>query len=69
VLGYTFAPPGANDALLGQLVEEVLRLRREARERKDFDAADAIRARLARIGIVLEDSADGTRWHVGAPDG
>ena len=64
VLGYTFEISAGDDNLIGPLVEELLALRRQARDRKDFATADAIRARLADIGIVVEDSADGTRWHV-----
>ncbi len=45
-------------------VEEQIRLRKEAREARDFAAADAIRDALAERGIVLEDSADGTRFKV-----
>ena len=65
VLGYTFDDADRGGSLVGPLVEELLRLRREARERRDFDTADGIRTRLADIGIVVEDSADGSRWHVG----
>jgi cysteinyl-tRNA synthetase len=36
--------------------------RKAAREGKDFARADAIREELAERGIVLEDSAGGTRW-------
>ncbi len=36
--------------------------RKAAREGKDFARADAIREELAERGIVLEDSAVGTRW-------
>jgi cysteinyl-tRNA synthetase len=36
--------------------------RQEARRRRDFAAADAARARLEELGVVLEDSAKGTRW-------
>ncbi len=43
-------------------VEERIREREEARERKDFQRADAIRDELAREGIVVEDSPRGTRW-------
>ena len=66
VLGYTFTAGPGGDALVGPLVEELLRLRLEARQRRDFDTADAIRARLSDIGVVVEDSADGARWHIGA---
>ncbi len=46
-------------------VEEIDRLieeRRAARLGRDFAAADRIRADLDGRGILLEDSADGTRW-------
>jgi len=37
--------------------------RQEARRSRDFGKADAARARLESLGIVLEDTAKGTRWH------
>ncbi len=44
------------------LVASALAERQEARNRKDFSAADAVRDRLARAGIVIEDTATGPRW-------
>ena len=44
------------------LVQAALADRAEARARKDYASADAIRDRLAAAGITLEDSADGVRW-------
>jgi cysteinyl-tRNA synthetase len=46
-------------------VEEIERLieeRHAARRRRDFAAADRIRDDLAARGVLLEDSASGTRW-------
>jgi cysteinyl-tRNA synthetase len=46
-------------------VEEIDRLideRHAARRRRDFAAADRIRDDLAARGVLLEDSAAGTRW-------
>ena len=48
------------------LVEAMLAQRQEARARKDFAAADAIRARLAELGLVIEDTPQGARWTIGS---
>jgi cysteinyl-tRNA synthetase len=36
--------------------------REEARKKKDFVAADRIRAQLLQEGIIVEDSSKGTTW-------
>jgi cysteinyl-tRNA synthetase len=38
--------------------------RRKARERRDWEAADAIRRELEEKGIILEDKKNGTGWKV-----
>lgn len=38
--------------------------RQEARHRKDWAAADAVRKELEENGIILEDKKDGTAWKV-----
>lgn len=43
-------------------IERLIQARREARGRRDFAAADRIRDELAARGILLEDTAAGTRW-------
>ncbi len=45
-------------------IEARIAARREARERKDWAAADAIRDELAALGIELRDAGGGTRWTV-----
>ncbi len=55
----------AEDAEPPVAVEEIERLIEErlaARRRRDFAAADSIRNDLAERGVLLEDSAGGTRW-------
>ncbi len=44
-------------------VEDLVALREDARNARDWDRADAIRDRLLEAGIVVEDTADGARWH------
>jgi cysteinyl-tRNA synthetase len=46
------------------LIRLLIDLRAEARKRKDFAAGDAIRGRLAELGVALEDGKDGTTWKV-----
>ena len=48
------------DALVALAVEA----RAEARGRKDWTQADAIRDRLAGSGVVLEDTPDGVNWRL-----
>jgi cysteinyl-tRNA synthetase len=43
-------------------IERLIEARREARKARNFAEADRIRADLDGRGIVLEDSAAGTRW-------
>ena len=45
-------------------IEEKINQRLAARAARDFAAADAIRDELAALGILLEDTADGTTWRI-----
>jgi cysteinyl-tRNA synthetase len=59
----------SNDSGLRRVVDAVvpalLEARQTARERKDFAESDRIRDALAAAGVVVEDTAQGSRWHVG----
>ena len=50
--------------LLDGLVSLALEQRTAARERKDFATSDAIRDELAKLGVVIEDTAQGVRWSI-----
>ncbi len=50
------------DAGLAAWVEERIEARARARSERNWGEADAVRDELAAAGIVLEDSAAGTRW-------
>jgi cysteinyl-tRNA synthetase len=52
----------AEDALVGKLMELLIEVRADARNAKNFAAADKIRARLVEMGITLEDRPGGTQW-------
>jgi len=45
-----------------QEISELIQERKEARRQRDFQRADEIRDLLASRGIILEDTAAGTRW-------
>jgi cysteinyl-tRNA synthetase len=67
VLGYDLTDEVGGAGLgdvVAPLVEALLRLRTDARARKDFGAADAIRNTLATAGVVVEDTPEGARWHL-----
>jgi cysteinyl-tRNA synthetase len=54
---------GANlEPVVAGLIPLVLEQRAAAKANKDWAAADAIRDRLAELGVKIEDSADGARW-------
>jgi cysteinyl-tRNA synthetase len=52
----------ADAAVLRGWVEERLQARRAARERRDFAAADAIRAEVEARGVTIRDTGAGTTW-------
>ena len=43
-------------------IESLVYLRQEARRQRDFLEADRLREELSRLGVVLEDTRDGTTW-------
>lgn len=48
------------DGLVGVALEQ----REAARTRRDYATADAIRARLADAGVIIEDTPSGPRWEL-----
>jgi cysteinyl-tRNA synthetase len=46
-------------------VPALLDARQAARERKDYAESDRIRDALSAAGVVVEDTPQGPRWHVG----
>ncbi|HPQ89514.1 MAG TPA: cysteine--tRNA ligase [Candidatus Mcinerneyibacteriales bacterium] len=61
-----FILPGEETSLTGEtlhgLMEILIDIRHRARASKDFELADMIRDRLKELGIMLEDTPEGTRY-------
>ncbi len=61
VLGIQSEESGANDRL-SPVMDLVMELRTKARDNKDWTTSDQIRDALAKAGIVVKDSKEGTSW-------
>ncbi len=61
VLGLRVSRPGL-EASARALVELLVEVRSELRKARAFALADRIRDRLKALGILLEDTPEGTRW-------
>ena len=57
-----FTESASNSGLTAEDIEQRLAARLEARARKDFATADAVRDELQALGIELEDGPEGTTW-------
>jgi cysteinyl-tRNA synthetase len=55
---------GGYDEMVDKLVGILIEQRNKARGNKNFRLADAVRAELDKIGIVLEDTPEGTAWRL-----
>jgi cysteinyl-tRNA synthetase len=55
----------ALDPELKARVDSLVWLRQEARKQRDFAEADRLRDELTKLGVVLEDTRDGTTWKLG----
>jgi cysteinyl-tRNA synthetase len=55
---------GATSAALAFLVDGLVAERAEARDRRDYATADAVRDQLLAAGITVEDTPDGPVWTV-----
>lgn len=66
VLGFAIVENDAlpSDALTPQLIELLIRVREDARERRDFKTSDYVRDELKTLGVILEDTAEGARWKI-----
>jgi len=65
VLGLVSETSGnAGDKVVGGLMELILKIRSEAKEKKDFATSDKIRDALSGLGIVVKDTKGGSEWNI-----
>jgi len=64
VLGISLIERRVERGLEAHLIDILIEVRQRARQAGQFEIADAVRNRLAALGIVLEDHPDGTTWRV-----
>jgi len=50
--------------LVEDLISTLIDVRNEMRKRKEWEIADSIRDKLRKIGVILEDTPQGTRWTI-----
>ena len=61
ILGLKESKAGKNKDF-EKLIELVLQIRFEAKQKKDFSTSDKIRNQLKEIGIIVKDTKDGYEW-------
>jgi len=62
VLGLTLAEPTAAPSAAEPFIDLLVEVRTELRKQKLWALSDRIRDRLAELGVILEDSREGTTW-------
>jgi len=65
ILGLTDESSGKSDEkLTGDLINLIVNLRQDAKNRKEWAVSDNIRQELNKLGIVIKDKKDGVEWEV-----
>ena len=67
VLGLTLTAAETGSQEAAPFIELLIQTRSELRAERQYALADGIRARLAELGVALEDTATGTEWEYRGP--
>mgnify|MGYP001191147292 CR=1 FL=1 len=54
----------SQDNLTAEIIDIILKLRNDAKAKKDFQTADLIRDELEKINITIKDNKDGSSWEI-----
>ena len=62
---FRWSPAKQEQGLSESEIEALIQKRADARKAKDFATADAVRKTLADMGVIIEDTPNGTQWKRG----
>jgi len=62
VLGLNLALPDVQEGAAGEFIELLIRIRARLREEKNWELSDLVRDQLDELGVLLEDTSQGTTW-------
>ena len=65
VLGLNLTTPEAGGQSIAPFVDLLLTIRQDLRKAKQWALSDKIRDELKALGVVVEDSAQGSTWRLG----
>jgi cysteinyl-tRNA synthetase len=63
VLGLDLELPQIQEGAAGEFIDLLIQIRAKLREEKNWVLSDLIRDQLDELGVLLEDTAQGTTWH------
>ncbi len=64
ILGLKDESSGNDNGAMDGLMELILNIRKDARDKKDWDTSDKIRNVLNTLNIVVKDGKEGTNWTI-----
>jgi len=65
VLGLQLEPGTAQGAEAAPFIDLLLELRTKLRAAKQYALADEVRIRLTELGVIVEDTREGSSWRIG----
>jgi len=64
IFGLKTEDTSKNNNYVDKLMDVIINIRKEAKNKKDFQISDAIRNSLAAINITIKDTKEGTEWQI-----
>ena len=63
VMGLDLTLPDVQEGAAGEFIDLLLQVRNKLRDEKNWELSDLIRDQLDELGVLLEDTSQGTTWH------